>query len=60
METTLKNFGCSLSPTEMGPACLVMIEGNNTPHLMIRNKPPKNLVRTALKQVSALPNKEFH
>ena len=44
----------------MPPACLVMTKQKDTSHLIIRNIPPKHLVRVVLKQVRIIPNKELH
>ena len=44
----------------MPPTCLVMMKRKDSSHLMVENAPPKNLVRTILKQIRVMPNKEFH
>ena len=37
-----------------------MTERNDTSHLMVGNAPPKHLIRTILKQIRIIPNKELH
>ena len=44
----------------MPPTCLVMTKKNDTSHLIVRNTPPKGLVRIVLKQIRVILNKEFH
>jgi len=44
----------------MSPTCLVMTKRKDTPHFIVGNTPPKNLVRAVLKQIRIIPNKELN
>jgi len=37
-----------------------MTKRKDTSHLMVGNAPPKDLVRTIIKQIGVIPNKELY